>query len=46
MPTSDVDLVIMDSKCDNIQAGLKALASILGRKNIAKGIQVSQWGTV
>lgn len=44
VPTSDIDLVVMDSKCDNIQSGLKALATVLARKGVAKSIQVTGFG--
>lgn len=43
VPTSDVDLVIMDSGCRDITSGLKALAAALARKQVAKSIQVSEW---
>ena len=39
VPTSDVDLVVLDTAAD-VQTGLKALANLLSRKGIAKGIQV------
>ena len=39
MPTSDVDLVVLDTRTD-VQMGLKALASLLSRKGIAKAVQV------
>jgi hypothetical protein len=42
VPTSDVDLVVMDTKTD-VQTGLKALANLLSRKGVAKSLQVSSW---
>lgn len=40
LPTSDIDLVVMDSKCGDVPIALKALASSLLRRSMAKGIQV------
>ncbi|GFR42624.1 hypothetical protein Agub_g3555, partial [Astrephomene gubernaculifera] len=40
VPTSDVDLVILDSGCSNVQAGLKALAAALTKRNVGRAIQV------
>jgi hypothetical protein len=40
VPTSDIDLVVMDSRCTNIQDGLKAIASALVRRQLATKIQV------
>ena len=41
LPTSDVDLVILNSGCTDIVSGLRALAQSLVRKSLATGIQVS-----
>ena len=41
LPTSDIDLVVMDSKCGDVPLALKALASSLLRRSMAKGIQVT-----
>ena len=41
LPTSDIDLVVMDSKCGDVPIALKALASSLLRRSMAKGIQVT-----
>lgn len=40
MPTSDIDLVVTDSMCGNIQNALRAVATALSRKGLAKSIQV------
>lgn len=40
LPTSDVDAVIMHSGCADIPSGLKALATSLARKGLAKNMQV------
>ncbi|KAI3436347.1 hypothetical protein D9Q98_002400 [Chlorella vulgaris] len=40
LPTSDVDAVVMGSGCTDIPQGLKALATSLARKNMAKNMQV------
>ncbi|CAM6061151.1 unnamed protein product [Sphagnum tenellum] len=40
LPTSDVDVVILDSGCQVRQDGLKALAKALTRNAVAKNIQV------
>ncbi len=40
VPTSDIDLVILDSGCTNIQAGLKGLAAALAKKKVGRAIQV------
>lgn len=40
LPTSDLDLVILNSGCTDIPAGLKALANCLVRRDLAKSIQV------
>ena len=40
LPTSDVDLVILDSGCTDIVSGLRALAQCLVRRSLATGIQV------
>eukprot|EP00199_Chlamydomonas_sp_CCMP681_P000819 CAMPEP_0119102870 /NCGR_PEP_ID=MMETSP1180-20130426/1473_1 /TAXON_ID=3052 ORGANISM="Chlamydomonas cf sp, Strain CCMP681" /NCGR_SAMPLE_ID=MMETSP1180 /ASSEMBLY_ACC=CAM_ASM_000741 /LENGTH=507 /DNA_ID=CAMNT_0007087247 /DNA_START=36 /DNA_END=1556 /DNA_ORIENTATION=- len=40
VPTSDVDVVILDSNCTDIQSGLKALAAALMRKSVAQNVQV------
>ncbi len=40
VPTSDVDVVILNSACKDIPNGLKALAATLMRKQIAKTVQV------
>lgn len=40
VPTSDVDLVILDSGCTNIQAGLQALAKALTKRGVGQSIQV------
>jgi non-canonical poly(A) RNA polymerase PAPD5/7 len=42
VPTSDIDLVILDSGCSNIQAGLKALATSRGKRVVAQSIQVGR----
>ena len=39
LPTSDVDAVIMGSGCTDVPQGLKALATALARKNMAKNMQ-------
>lgn len=40
LPSSDVDLVVLDSKCGNIPTGLRALANLLARRGLAKNMQV------
>ena len=40
LPTSDLDLVILDSGCSDIVSGLRALAQYLVRKSLATDIQV------
>ena len=40
LPTSDIDAVILDSKCDDIKKGLKALARSLSVKGISVDLQV------
>lgn len=40
LPTSDIDAVVMGSGCTNIPQGLKALATALARKDLAKNMQV------
>ncbi|GIL71713.1 hypothetical protein Vretifemale_2227, partial [Volvox reticuliferus] len=40
VPTSDIDLVILNSGCSNIQSGLKALGNALNSRKIAQNIQV------
>lgn len=40
LPTSDLDAVILDSDCDDIASGLKALATALARRGVARNIQV------
>ena len=40
LPTSDVDLVVLNSGCTNLPSGLRALANSLARKNLAKKTQV------
>ena len=40
LPSSDVDLVIMDSGCRNEGDGLKALAIALSRRGLARNLQV------
>jgi hypothetical protein len=42
LPTSDVDVVILDSGCQVRQDGLKALAKALTRNAVAKNIQVDE----
>lgn len=44
LPTSDVDAVIMGSGCTDVPQGLKALATALARKNMAKNMQVCRGG--
>ena len=44
LPTSDVDAVIMGSGCADIPQGLKALATALARRNMAKNMQVGRLG--
>ena len=38
LPTSDIDAVILNSQCEDVAAGLKALANALSRKNLAKNM--------
>eukprot|EP00854_Cymbomonas_tetramitiformis_P027269 gene27269-33581_t len=40
LPGSDIDAVILNSGCDNLPNGLKALATALTRRNMAKNVQV------
>ncbi|XP_043702202.1 terminal nucleotidyltransferase 4B [Telopea speciosissima] len=40
LPTSDIDVVIMESKVNSPQIGLKALSRALSQRGIAKKIQV------
>ncbi|KAL6766406.1 TRF4 [Auxenochlorella protothecoides x Auxenochlorella symbiontica] len=40
LPTSDIDAVVLGSGCEDVPQGLKALASALHRKHLAKDIQV------
>lgn len=40
LPTSDVDVVVLDSGCTALQDGLKALAKALTRGHVGKNIQV------
>ncbi|GIL46015.1 hypothetical protein Vafri_3108 [Volvox africanus] len=40
VPTSDIDLVILDSGCSNVQSGLKALGNALNSRKVAQNIQV------
>lgn len=40
LPTSDMDLVITGSLCNNVPQGLRALAQALTRKNMVKNVQV------
>lgn len=40
LPTSDIDVVILDSGCGDTQSGLKALAKALAKEGIAKNLQV------
>lgn len=44
VPTSDIDLVILDSGCTNIQAGLKGLAAALAKRKVGRAIQVGGKG--
>ena len=46
LPTSDLDLVILDSGCTDIVSGLRALANCLVRKGLAKAIQVCSSNTL
>ncbi|KAL3677750.1 hypothetical protein R1sor_020706 [Riccia sorocarpa] len=40
LPTSDIDMVILESGCQAPQVGLKALGKALNRKNLVKKLQV------
>ena len=40
LPTSDLDLVIINSGCRDVRGGLRALALGLTRKSMAKNMQV------
>lgn len=40
LPTSDIDMVILDSGCCDAQSGLRALAKALTKEGVAKNIQV------
>ncbi|XP_031495245.1 uncharacterized protein LOC116260864 [Nymphaea colorata] len=40
LPTSDIDVVILNSNIQNPQIGLRALSRALSQKNLAKNIQV------
>lgn len=40
LPTSDIDIVILDSGCCHIQSGLKALAKALTKEGVARNMQV------
>ncbi|KAH7292284.1 hypothetical protein KP509_29G060500 [Ceratopteris richardii] len=40
LPASDIDVVILDSGCCDIQLGLKALAKAFARRGIAKNVQI------
>ncbi|BDA44734.1 Terminal nucleotidyltransferase 4B [Coccomyxa sp. Obi] len=40
LPSSDMDIVVMDSKCGEIRPALKAVATALVRRNMAKNIQI------
>ncbi|KAK9907979.1 hypothetical protein WJX75_000974 [Coccomyxa subellipsoidea] len=40
LPSSDMDIVVMDSQCGDIRPALKAVATSLVRKNMAKNIQI------
>lgn len=40
LPTSDIDVVILNSGCGDIQSGLRALAKALAKDAIAKNLQV------
>lgn len=40
LPTSDIDLVVMDSGADDVKIALKALGNKLGNTGIATKIQV------
>lgn len=41
LPTSDIDLVVVNSGCSDIIQGLKAIATSLLRKTMAINVQVS-----
>ncbi len=45
LPTSDMDLVVTESGCHDVRSGLRALASALARKGMAKNMQVRQFFT-
>ncbi|MCO5596595.1 hypothetical protein L7F22_050661 [Adiantum nelumboides] len=40
LPTSDIDMVILDSGCYDIQSGLKAIANSLARAEVSKNVQI------
>ncbi|CAL8469529.1 g9070 [Coccomyxa elongata] len=40
LPSSDMDIVVMDSKCGEVRPALKAVATALVRRNMAKNIQI------
>ena len=40
LPTSDLDIVIINSGCRDVRGGLRALANALTRKGMAKQMQV------
>jgi non-canonical poly(A) RNA polymerase PAPD5/7 len=40
LPSSDLDLVILDSGCTHVPSGLKALATALARRSMVKNMQV------
>ena len=44
LPTSDLDLVVVSSGCDDVLQGLKAMANSLLRRGMAKNIQVLKFG--
>lgn len=42
LPSSDMDVVVMDSRCGDILPALKAVANCLARRDLAKNIQVGR----
>ncbi|CAG9460115.1 unnamed protein product [Pedinophyceae sp. YPF-701] len=40
LPTSDIDLVVLESGCGNVQSALQALANLLSRQGLARATQV------
>ena len=46
LPTSDLDLVIVNSGCRDVRGGLRALANALTRKGMAKQMQVGPHAAV